>query len=192
MQTKRLAYASVVLLAIVAFLSIQPWFEVDLSSGTDLRIEGSAVYPAVPAALFVDLLAILIFFYLQSKWGALFLVASSFALIWSFIPAIAVFLGADASALEPFIAKSTGIANWVAQLDEVVMSHQTTFSGLSAAILATFISALQVYTAAAALKRVTSQVKGRSAAKTPSATKNRSKTDATEISLWDETNPKHK
>ena len=123
MVPKRLVYSSLAILAIVALLAIQPWFEVKLATGTDLLIEGTAVYPAIPAALFVDLLAIALFLYLQSRWGAVFLIAAGIALAWSMVPPIAVFLGADASALEPFVAKSTGIANWVAQLDEVVLSH---------------------------------------------------------------------
>ncbi len=192
MTSKRLVYTSLVLLAVVAILSIQPWFEVELVSGTDLLVEGTAVYPAISAALFVDILAIALFLYLQSRWGAVFLIAAAIALSWSLVPSVAVFLGADASALEPFIAKSTGIANWVAQLDEVVLSHQTTFSGLSAVLLAAFITLLQIYTAVVSMKRITSKLRTRSAAKVAKTKANSDNTDALDHALWQETNPNHK
>ena len=67
MTAKRLAFVSLGLLAVVAILSIQPWFEVELVTGTDLLIEGNAVYPAISAALFVDVLAIALFLYLQCR-----------------------------------------------------------------------------------------------------------------------------
>jgi hypothetical protein len=189
---KRLLYLSAVLLSLVAILSIQPWFEVELTTGTDLLIEGNAVYPAVSAALLVDTLAIALFLYLQSRWGAIFLIAAGLALCWSFVPAVAVFLGADAAVLEPFIAKSTGIANWVAQLDEVVLSHQTTFSGLSALILAAIITLLQIYTALTSMKRVISKVQERAASKTSKRQTKGDSADSLEQSLWQETNPNHK
>ena len=80
MTRKRIVYLSAVLLGLVAILSIQPWFEVELATGTDLLIEGNAVYPAVSAALLVDTLAIALFLYLQSRWGAIFLIAAALAL----------------------------------------------------------------------------------------------------------------
>lgn len=192
MTPKRLAYASLGLLALVAILSIQPWFEVELVTGRDLLIEGNAVYPAISAALFVDILAIALFLYLQSRWGAVFLIAAAITLSWSLLPAVAVLLGADASVLEPFVAKSTGIANWIAQLDEVVLSHQSTFSGSSAVVLAAGITLLQIYTALVALKSFTKKMRQRGsvkAGKTRSGLDNADELDAT---LWQETNPKHK
>lgn len=192
MAPKRLAYVSLGLLALVAILSIQPWFEVELVTGTDLLIEGNAVYPAISAALFVDVLAIALFLYLQSKWGAVFLIAAAIALSWSLLPTVAVLLGADAAVLEPFIAKSTGIANWVAQLDEVVLSHQTTFSGLGATILAAGITLLQIYTAVASMKRIAGKVRERASAKLAKQPASRENTDVIEQSLWQETNPNHK
>lgn len=192
MAPKRLAYVSLGLLALVAILSVQPWFEVELVTGTDLLIEGNAVYPAISAALFVDVLAIALFLYLQSKWGAVFLIAAAIALSWSLLPTVAVLLGADAAVLEPFIAKSTGIANWVAQLDEVVLSHQTTFSGLGATILAAGITLLQIYTAIASMKRIAGKVRERASTKHARKSASRENTDALEQSLWQETNPNHK
>ena len=192
MTLKRLAYVSLGLLTLVAILSIQPWFEVELVTGTDLLIDGNAVYPAISAALFVDVLAIALFLYLQSKWGAVFLIAAALALSWSLLPTVAVLLGADAAVLEPFIAKSTGIANWVAQLDEVVLSHQTTFSGLGATILAAFITLLQIYTAVASMKRITHKIRERASAKLAKQPASLENTDALEQSLWQETNPNHK
>lgn len=192
MTLKRLAYVSLGLLTLVAILSIQPWFQVELVTGTDLLIEGNAVYPAISAALFVDVLAIALFLYLQSKWGAVFLIAAALALSWSLLPTVAVLLGADAAVLEPFIAKSTGIANWVAQLDEVVLSHQTTFSGLGATILAAVITLLQIYTAVASMKRITHKIRERASAKLAKQPASLENTDALEQSLWQETNPNHK
>jgi cytochrome b len=192
MTRKRLVYLSAVLLAFVAILSIQPWFEVELATGTELLIEGNAVYPAVSAALLVDMLAIALFLYLQSRWGAVFLIAAALALCWSFAPTVAVLLGADAAVLEPFVAKSTGIANWVAQLDEVVLSHQTTFSGLSAVVLAAIVTLLQIYTALVSMKRVLSKVRERAATKSTKSKTTVDNTQALEQSLWQETNPNHK
>jgi hypothetical protein len=179
------------LLATVAILAIQPWFEVELVTGTDLFIEGTAVYPAISAALFVDILAIGLFLYLQSRWGAIFLIAAAIALVWSLLPTVAVFLGADASALEPFIAKSTGIANWAAQLDEVVLSHQTTFSGLGAVALATVVTVLQIYTALVAMKRFTSKKRQRTSGDAETTSSVPENTDDLDASLWQETNPNH-
>ena len=192
MVPKRLVYSSLAILAIVALLAIQPWFEVKLATGTDLLIEGTAVYPAIPAALFVDLLAIALFLYLQSRWGAVFLIAAGIALAWSMVPPIAVFLGADASALEPFVAKSTGIANWVAQLDEVVLSHQSTFNGLAAVVLASAITLLQIYTALVALIRISKKLSERSKAKRVKPQLDLENADDLDHSLWQETNPNHK
>ena len=192
MAPKRLVYSSLAILSLVAFLAIQPWFEVKLATGTDLLIEGTAVYPAIPAALFVDLLAIALFLYLQSRWGAVFLLAAGIALAWSMVPPIAVLLGADASALEPFVAKSTGIANWVAQLDEVVLSHQSTFNGLAAVVLASAITLLQIYTALVALIRISKKLSERSKAKRVKPQLDFEKADDLDHSLWQETNPNHK
>ena len=192
MTRKRLVYLSAVLLACVAILSIQPWFEVELATGTELLIEGNAVYPAVSAALLVDMLAIALFLYLQSRWGAVFLIAAALALCWSFVPTVAALLGADAAVLEPFVAKSTGIANWVAQLDEVVLSHQTTFSGLSAVVLAAIVTLLQIYTALVSMKRVLSKVRERPATKSTKSQTTGDNSQALEQSLWQETNPNHK
>ena len=192
MAPKRLAYVSLGLLALVAILSIQPWFQVELVTGTDLLIEGNAVYPAISAALFVDVLAIALFLYLQSRWGAVFLIAAAIALSWSLLPTVAVLLGADPAVLEPFIAKSTGIANWVAQLDEVVLSHQTTFSGLGATILAAVVTLLQIYLAVASMKRIAGKIRERASAKLAKKPASRENTDVLEQSLWQETNPNHK
>lgn len=192
MTPKRLAYASLGLLALVAILSIQPWFEVELVTGTDLLIEGNAVYPAISAALFVDILAIALFLYLQSRWGAVFLIAAAITLSWSLLPAVAVLLGADASVLEPFVAKSTGIANWIAQLDEVVLSHQSTFSGSSAVVLAAGITLLQIYTALVALKSFTRKMRQRGSVKAGKRQSGLDNADELDATLWQETNPKHK
>lgn len=191
MTPKRLIWLSLVLLAAVAILSIQPWFEIELTTGTELLIEGTAVYPAISAALFVDILAIVLFLYLQSRWGAVFLIAAALALCWSLLPSAAVLLGADAAVLEPFVAKSTGIANWVAQLDEVVLSHQSTFSGSSAVVLAAAITLLQVYTALVALKSFTTKVRQRTSVKAGKGRLRKENTDALDASLWQETNPNH-
>jgi hypothetical protein len=192
LAAKRLVYSTLAILSLVAFLAIQPWFEVKLATGTDLLIEGTAVYPAIPAALFVDLLAIALFLYLQSRWGAVFLLAAGIALAWSMVPPIAVLLGADASALEPFVAKSTGIANWVAQLDEVVLSHQSTFNGLAAVVLASAITLLQIYTALVALIRISKKLSERSKAKRVKPQLDLENADDLDHSLWQETNPNHK
>lgn len=192
MTPKRLAYASLGLLALVAILSIQPWFEVELVTGRDLLIEGNAVYPAISAALFVDILAIALFLYLQSRWGAVFLIAAAITLSWSLLPAVAVLLGADASVLEPFVAKSTGIANWIAQLDEVVLSHQSTFSGSSAVVLAAGITLLQIYTALVALKSFTKKMRQRGSVKAGKRQSGLGNADELDATLWQETNPKHK
>ena len=192
MAPKRLVYSTLAILSLVAFLAIQPWFEVKLATGTDLLIEGTAVYPAIPAALFVDLLAIALFLYLQSRWGAVFLIAAGIALAWSMVPPVAVLLGADASALEPFVAKSTGIANWVAQLDEVVLSHQSTFNGLAAVVLAFAITLIQIYTALVALIRISKKLSERSKAKRVKPQLDFEKADGLDHSLWQETNPNHK
>lgn len=191
MTPKRLIWLSLALLAVVAILSIQPWFEIELTTGTELLIEGTAVYPAISAALFVDILAIALFLYLQSRWGAVFLIAAAIALCWSLLPGAAVLLGADAAVLEPFVAKSTGIANWVAQLDEVVLSHQSTFSGSSAVVLATGITLLQVYTAIVALKSFTTKVRQRTSVKAGKRPLRNENTDELDASLWQETNPNH-
>lgn len=192
MTPKRLAYASLGLLALVAILSIQPWFEVELVTGRDLLIEGNAVYPAISAALFVDILAIALFLYLQSRWGAVFLIVAAMTLSWSLLPAVAVLLGADASVLEPFVAKSTGIANWIAQLDEVVLSHQSTFSGSSAVVLAAGITLLQIYTALVALKSFTKKMRQRGSVKAGKRQSGLDNADELDATLWQETNPKHK
>ena len=192
MAPKRLVYSSLAILSLVAFLAIQPWFEVKLATGTDLLIEGTAVYPAIPAALFVDLLAIALFLYLQSRWGAVFLLAAGIALAWSMVPPVAVLLGADASVHEPFVAKSTGIANWVAQLDEVVLSHQSTFNGLAAVVLASAITLLQIYTALVALIRISKKLSERSKAKRVKPQLDFEKADDLDHSLWQETNPNNK
>jgi hypothetical protein len=105
---------------------------------------------------------------------------------------VAVLLGADAAVLEPFVAKSTGIANWVAQLEEVVLSHQTTFSGLSAVVLAAIVTLLQIYTALVSMKRVLSKVRERAASKSTESQTNGDNAHSLEQSLWQETNPNHK
>jgi hypothetical protein len=179
-------------LALVAILSIQPWFEVELVTGRDLLIEGNAVYPAISAALFVDILAIALFLYLQSRWGAVFLIVAAMTLSWSLLPAVAVLLGADASVLEPFVAKSTGIANWIAQLDEVVLSHQSTFSGSSAVVLAAGITLLQIYTALVALKSFTRKMRQRGSVKAGKRQSGLDNADELDATIWQETNPKHK
>ena len=192
MTTKRLAYTTLFLLACVAMLAIQPWFEVELVSGLDLRVEGTSVYPAIGASLFVDTLAIALFLYLQSRWGAVFLIAAAIALIWSLVPTIAVFAGSDADVLEPFIAKSTGIANWVSQLDQVVISHQTTFTGLAAVILASVVTLLQLYTAVLAVRRLSTKLQKRSEVTLKKADVSDRTVNEDDHSLWQETNPNHK
>jgi hypothetical protein len=173
-------------------LAIQPWFEVELVSGLDLRVEGTSVYPAIGASLFVDTLAIALFLYLQSRWGAVFLIAAAIALIWSLVPTIAVFAGSDADVLEPFIAKSTGIANWVSQLDQVVISHQTTFTGLAAVILASVVTLLQLYTAVLAVRRLSTKLQKRSEVTLKKADVSDRTVNEDDHSLWQETNPNHK
>ena len=192
MTTKRLAYTTLFLLACVAMLAIQPWFEVELVSGLDLRVEGTSVYPAIGASLFVDTLAIALFLYLQSRWGAVFLIAAAIALIWSLVPTIAVLAGSDADVLEPFIAKSTGIANWVSQLDQVVISHQTTFTGLAAVILASVVTLLQLYTAVLAVRRLSTKLQKRSEVTLKKADVSDRTVNEDDHSLWQETNPNHK
>ena len=192
MTTKRLAYTSLFLLACVAILAIQPWFEVELVSGLDLRIEGTSVYPAIGASLFVDTLAIALFLYLQSRWGAVFLIAAAIALIWSLVPTIAVLAGSDTDVLEPFIAKSTGIANWVSQLDQVVISHQTTFNGLAAVILAAVVTLVQLYTAVLAVRRLSAKLQMRVEVNHKKADVSDGTVNEDDHSLWQETNPNHK
>ena len=192
MTTKRLAYTALFLLACVAILAIQPWFEVEFVSGLDLRVEGTSVYPAIGASLFVDTLAIALFLYLQSRWGAVFLIAAAIALIWSLVPTIAVFAGSDADVLEPFIAKSTGIANWMSQLDQVVISHQTTFTGLAAVILASVVTLLQIYTAVLAVRRLSTRLQKRSEVTHKEADVSNGTVNEDDHSLWQETNPNHK
>jgi len=192
LTTKRLAYTSLFLLACVAILAIQPWFEVELVSGLDLRIEGTSVYPAIGASLFVDTLAIALFLYLQSRWGAVFLIAAAIALIWSLVPTIAVLAGSDTDVLEPFIAKSTGIANWVSQLDQVVISHQTTFNGLAAVILAAVVTLVQLYTAVLAVRRLSAKLQMRVEVNHKKADVSDGTVNEDDHSLWQETNPNHK
>ena len=192
MTTKSLAYTSLLLLACVAILAIQPWFEVELVSGLDLRIEGTSVYPAIGASLFVDTLAIALFLYLQSRWGAVFLIAAAIALIWSLVPTIAVLAGSDTDVLEPFIAKSTGIANWVSQLDQVVISHQTTFNGLAAVILAAVVTLVQLYTAVLAVRRLSAKLQMRVEVNHKKADVSDGTVNEDDHSLWQETNPNHK
>jgi len=192
LTTKRLAYTALFLLACVAILAIQPWFEVEFVSGLDLRVEGTSVYPAIGASLFVDTLAIALFLYLQSRWGAVFLIAAAIALIWSLVPTIAVFAGSDADVLEPFIAKSTGIANWMSQLDQVVISHQTTFTGLAAVILASVVTLLQIYTAVLAVRRLSTRLQKRSEVTHKEADVSNGTVNEDDHSLWQETNPNHK
>jgi hypothetical protein len=192
LTTKGLAYTSLFLLACVAILAIQPWFEVELVSGLDLKVEGTSVYPAIGASLFVDTLAIALFLYLQSRWGAVFLVAAAVALIWSLVPTIAVFAGSDAVVLEPFIAKSTGIANWVSQLDQVVISHQTTLTGLAAVILASVVTLLQLYTAVLAVRRLSTKLQKRFEVTPKKADVSDRTVNEDDHSLWQETNPNHK
>jgi hypothetical protein len=80
----------------------------------------------------------------------------------------------------------------VAQLDEVVLSHQTTFSGLSAVLLAAVITLLQIYTAVVSIKRIASKLRQRSATKVAKTKANSDNTDALDHALWQETNPNHK
>jgi hypothetical protein len=189
LTSKRLLYTSLILLAGVAVFAIQPWFKVELIAGDVLFIEGLAAFPTLGASLLVDALAAALFLYLKSRWGAVFLAGASIALIFELAQVSLVFLGSDRAILEPFIAKSTGIANWASQLDEVVINHQTTFSALVAVILALAVSLLQLYTGATTFRRLTIQAKKGSSATRIQVDLSISNATEEDHSLWQETNP---
>jgi len=191
LTAKRLGYASLILLACLTILSIQPWFEVELVSGSELRVEGTAAYPVIAASIFVDALAIALFLYLKSRWGAVLLVAGASAVIWSLVPIITVLAGSDSAVLEPFIANSTGIANWASQLDQVVRSHQTSFSALAAVILAFGIALLQGCTAVLAARNRSTGMQKRFDDRPGHAQLSNGNATEDDHSLWHETNPNH-
>ena len=191
MQPRRLAFISLVILGAVTALAMQPWFAVKLEGSNELKVDGLSAYPAIGAALFVDLLAIGLFLYIQSRWGVIFLIAGALALLIALVPSWIVFLGTDPEVVAPVVENSTGIASWLSQLDQVVLSHQTTFYGYAASALAFVFLTVQVFAAFRVAAKVGNKLAITHRKTKSKATVTSQPNEDVAADLWQETTPKH-
>lgn len=173
----------VILLGVVALAS-QPWFEIGLNAGNSLTIGGFEAYPDFGATLLVDALAIVLVIYLQRRWGMIFLIAGGLAVLFSMLSQVPALFDGNLSLLAPIVEKATGISSWLAQLEQVVVSRQTTFFGWGSLVLSAVLLFVHVLAIFDALTT--------SAEKVRSVKKKRSPTQQTETAqdLWNETNPR--
>jgi hypothetical protein len=145
----------------------------------------------------MDALAIALVLYLHRRWGLIFLVAGIFATALGALSQVPAISGADLGVLAPIVEKATGISSWVAQLEQVVVSHQSTFYGMGTLVLLSALTVVQALALIDAFKRwglklqsavKTSRSKGPSAAKPKDGPRRTSATE-TPIDLWKETDP---
>ena len=179
---RTLLIALVILLGVVALAS-QPWFEVGLTSGNSLTVGGFDAYPNFGATLLVDALAIVLVIYLQRRWGIIFLIAGGLAVLLSMLSQIPALFDGNLSLLAPIVEKATGISSWLAQLEQVVVSRQTTFFGWDSIALSAVLLIVHLLAIMDALKTSTEKVR---AIKKKRAAK---KETQTAQDLWNETNP---
>lgn len=194
---KRLLLISLLIIVAVAALASQPWFEIQLTTGNNLQVAGFDAYPNFGPTLIMDALAIGLVLYLHRRWGLIFLVAGIFATALGALSQIPAITGADLGVLAPIVEKATGISSWVAQLEQVVVSHQSTFYGMGTLVLLTALTVVQALALVDAFKRWapklksavnTSRSKGSSVAK-PKGIPRRTSAKEKPTDLWKETDP---
>ena len=150
---KRLLLIALALIVVVAALASQPWFDIKLTAGNNLQIAGFDAYPNFGPTLIMDALAIALVLYLHRRWGLIFLVAGIFATGLGAISQIPAVFGTDLGVLAPIVEKATGIASWVAQLEQVVVSHQSTFFGKGAFLVLAAVTLVQILALIDAFRR---------------------------------------
>ncbi len=180
---RTLVTALAVLLGVVALAS-QPWFEVGLTSGNQLKVGGFDAYPNFGATLLVDALAILLVIYLQRRWGIIFLIAGGLAVALSAISQVPALFQGNLSLLAPIVEKATGISSWLAQVEQVVVSQQTTFFGWGSIVLSLVLLVVHLLAIRDALKLSVQKVK------TIKEKRTVKKESASTQDLWNETNPR--
>mgnify|MGYP006282481795 FL=1 len=189
---RTLLIALVVLLGVTALAS-QPWFEVGLSSGNSLTVGGFEAYPNFGATLLVDALAIVLVIYLQRRWGVIFLLAGALALALSLLAQLPALVDGNLSMLAPIVEKATGISSWLAQLEQVVLSRQTTFFGFGSLVLSVVLLVVHILAIIDAFKKTATVVK-RTRDRVQSRSKRAGKDEPqqpTVQDLWHETNPEN-
>ncbi len=150
---KRLLYVALALVGLTAALAAQPWFEVTLNSGHNLQIAGLDAYPNFGPTLLMDALAIALVLYLHRRWGVVFLFAGLLATLLGALAQVPALFTGDLALLGPTVEKATGVATWIAQLEQVVISHQSTFFGYGTWLLLTALVLVQVFAIIDALKK---------------------------------------
>ncbi|MFM5903793.1 MAG: hypothetical protein ACKOOD_01755 [Microbacteriaceae bacterium] len=182
---KRLLYLALALIGLVAALAAQPWFEVKLNSGNSLQVAGLDAYPNFGPTLLMDALAIALVLYLHRRWGVVFLFASLLATILGALSQIPALFNGDLALLGPTVEKATGVATWIAQLEQVVVGHQSTFYGYGTWLLLGALVLVQTLAIIDALKKGRAAIAKRRA-KSP---KGPSNPNDGARELWRETNP---
>lgn len=194
---RRLLFISLLIIGAIAALASQPWFEVRLTAGNSLEVAGFDAYPNFGPTLIMDALAIALVLYLHRRWGVIFLIAGIVATGLGALSQLPAVSGADLGVVAPLVEKATGIASWVAQLEQVVVSHQSTFYGKGTFILLALLTIVQVLAVIDALRKWTPKVKAKVAS--TKANRDARKVDRsiapaenpteTRADLWKETNP---
>lgn len=182
---KRLLYVALILIGLTAALAAQPWFEVSLNSGNNLQIAGLDAYPNFGPTLLMDALAIGLVLYLHRRWGVVFLFAGLLATLLGALTQVPALFNGDLALLGPTVEKATGVATWIAQLEQVVVRHQSTFFGYGTWLLLAALVLVQILAIIDALKKGKDVVAKRRAKRDVAAkTSNEAVRD-----LWRETNP---
>lgn len=191
---RRWLVIALVLLLGIAALASQPWFAVKLTAGNELSIAGYDAYPNFGPTLLMDALAIALVLYLHRRWGVIFLVASMIATLLGAISQVPALFGGDLGILSPMVEKATGISSWVAQLEQVVLSHQSTFFGYGTWLLLAALLVVQALAIRDALKKAKPTIakakqKISSNRKTPSRATSPTNIREKPQDLWKETDP---
>ncbi len=194
---KRLLLIALVIIVVIAALASQPWFEVQLTAGNSLQVAGFDAYPNFGPTLIMDALAIALVLYLHRRWGVIFLFAGIAATGLGALSQLPAVTGSDLGVLAPIVEKATGIASWVAQLEQVVVSHQSTFYGKGTFVLLALLTLVQILAVIDAIKKWSPKVKAtlaktkanRDARGEDSRTVRPETAAETRADLWKETNP---
>jgi hypothetical protein len=149
---KRILLLALVVIALIAACASQTWFVVSLTSGNDLLVTGLEAYPNYGPTLIMDALAIAIVLYLKSRWRVIFLITGVLALTLLAVSQLSAATGQDLASLAPTLEKATGVATWVAQLEQVVVATETTIWCIASVLLLLALSILQIVAAIFELK----------------------------------------
>jgi hypothetical protein len=194
---KRILLLALVVIALIAACASRTWFVVSLTSGNDLSVTGLEAYPNYGPTLIMDALAIAIVLYLKSRWRVIFLITGVLALTLLAVSQVAAATGQDLASLALTVEKATGVATWVAQLEQVVVATETTIWCVASVLLLLALNILQIVAAifefkapAKSAKTVarglrSEVVKAQSKPSYPAAEANAQ----TPSDLWKETNP---